>query len=38
MTTLGDNIYAFEVDGDFDVCQALAKKHPGRKGFHRGSI
>ena len=25
MTTLGDNIYAFEVNGDFDVCQALAK-------------
>ena len=25
MTTLGDNIYAFSVNGDFDVCQALAK-------------
>jgi threonine synthase len=25
MTTLGGNIYAFEVNGDFDVCQALAK-------------
>ena len=25
MTTLGRNIYAFEVNGDFDVCQALAK-------------
>jgi threonine synthase len=25
MTTLGRNVYAFEVDGDFDVCQALAK-------------
>ncbi len=25
MTTLGKNIYAFEVNGDFDVCQALAK-------------
>lgn len=25
MTTLKDNIYAFEVDGDFDICQALAK-------------
>jgi threonine synthase len=25
MTTLGGNVYAFEVDGDFDVCQALAK-------------
>jgi threonine synthase len=25
MTTLQDNVYAFEVNGDFDVCQALAK-------------
>jgi threonine synthase len=25
MTTLMNNIYAFEVNGDFDVCQALAK-------------
>lgn len=25
MTTLGGNIYAFEVNGDFDVCQSLAK-------------
>ena len=25
MTTLKDNIHAFEVEGDFDVCQALAK-------------
>lgn len=25
MTTLRKNIYAFEVNGDFDVCQALAK-------------
>ncbi|HNT44294.1 MAG TPA: threonine synthase [Syntrophorhabdaceae bacterium] len=25
MTTLGDNVHAFEVNGDFDVCQALAK-------------
>lgn len=25
MTTLGQNVYAFEVNGDFDVCQALAK-------------
>lgn len=25
MTTLGGNVYAFEVNGDFDVCQALAK-------------
>jgi threonine synthase len=33
MTTLGDNIYAFEVDGDFDVCQALAKNILGDKGF-----
>lgn len=33
MTTLGDNIYAFEVNGDFDVCQALAKNILGDKGF-----
>ena len=25
MTTLGGNVYAFEVNGDFDICQALAK-------------
>ena len=25
MTTLGENVYAFEVNGDFDACQALAK-------------
>ncbi|MCX5814000.1 MAG: threonine synthase [Proteobacteria bacterium] len=31
MTTLGDNIYAFEVNGDFDVCQALAKHILGDK-------
>ncbi len=33
MTTLGDNIYAFEVNGDFDVCQALAKRLLGDKRF-----
>jgi len=33
MTTLGNNIYAFEVNGDFDVCQALAKKLLGDKDF-----
>lgn len=33
MTTLGKNIYAFQVNGDFDVCQALAKKILGDKGF-----
>ena len=26
MTTLKNNIYAFEVNGDFDVCQAMVKK------------
>lgn len=26
MTTLQRNIYAFEVNGDFDVCQTLAKR------------
>jgi len=33
MTTLGDNIHAFEVNGDFDVCQALAKNILGDKEF-----
>ncbi|MCK4521716.1 MAG: threonine synthase [Nanoarchaeota archaeon] len=33
MTTLKDNIYAFEVNGDFDVCQALAKNLLGDKEF-----
>ncbi|OPY63833.1 MAG: Threonine synthase [Syntrophorhabdaceae bacterium PtaU1.Bin034] len=33
MTTLGRNVYAFEVNGDFDVCQALAKNLLGDKGF-----
>lgn len=33
MTTLGDNIYAFEVGGDFDVCQALAKHILGDRKF-----
>ena len=35
MTTLGYNIYAFEVNGDFDVCQALAKRILGDKGLAR---
>lgn len=33
MTTLSGNIYAFEVNGDFDVCQALAKNLLGDKQF-----
>ncbi len=33
MTTLGDNVHAFEVNGDFDVCQALAKRLLGDKRF-----
>jgi len=33
MTTLGGNVYAFEVNGDFDVCQALAKRLLGDKAF-----
>ena len=33
MTTLGGNIHAFEVDGDFDTCQALAKNLLGNKAF-----
>lgn len=35
MTTLGDNVYAFEVNGDFDVCQALAKSILGDKDLAR---
>jgi threonine synthase len=35
MTTLLRNVYAFEVDGDFDVCQALAKHLLGDKAFQR---
>ena len=33
MTTLGNNIHAFEVNGDFDVCQALAKNILGDRDF-----
>ncbi len=33
MTTLGGNVYAFEVNGDFDVCQALAKNLLSDKAF-----
>ena len=33
MTTLGDNVHAFEVNGDFDVCQALAKNILGDASF-----
>ena len=33
MTTLQGNIYAFEVNGDFDVCQALAKQILGDSEF-----
>lgn len=33
MTTLGKNVYAFEVSGDFDVCQSLAKNILGDKKF-----
>ena len=33
MTTLGENVHAFEVNGDFDVCQALAKHLIGDRGF-----
>ena len=35
LTTLQDNIYAFEVNGDFDVCQAIAKRLLGDKQFTR---
>ena len=33
MTTLAGNVYAFEVNGDFDVCQALAKRLLNDKAF-----
>ena len=33
MTTLQKNVYAFEVAGDFDVCQSLAKTLLGDKEF-----
>ncbi len=33
LTTLQDNIYAFEINGDFDVCQAIAKRLLGDKQF-----
>jgi threonine synthase len=33
MTTLKENVFAFEVNGDFDVCQALAKRLLGDKSF-----
>jgi len=35
MTTLQKNIHAFEIQGDFDVCQALAKRILGDKQFAR---
>jgi threonine synthase len=33
MTTLKGNVYAFEVNGDFDICQALVKCLLGDKDF-----
>lgn len=36
MTTLGGNVYAFEVNGDFDVCQTLAKRILGDKRLAEG--
>lgn len=33
MTTLKGNVHAFEVNGDFDVCQALAKRLLGDREF-----
>lgn len=33
MTTLKGNVYAFEVNGDFDICQSLAKTILGDKEF-----
>jgi threonine synthase len=36
MTTLMNNIFAFEVNGDFDVCQSLAKTILGDQAFAEG--
>lgn len=33
MTTLGDNIHAFSIRGDFDVCQEIAKNLLSDKSF-----
>ncbi len=33
MTTLGENIYAFSVNGDFDICQEIAKNLLSDKDF-----
>ena len=33
MTTLKGNVHAFAINGDFDVCQALAKRLLGDKAF-----
>lgn len=38
MTTLGGNIHAVEVNGDFDVCQALVKYLLGDKVLHRNVL
>ncbi len=38
MTTLGQNVYAFEVNGDFDVCQALAKNLLGDTAFAQSAF
>jgi threonine synthase len=35
MTTLGKNIFAFGVNGDFDVCQEIAKNLLGDRAFAR---
>jgi threonine synthase len=35
MTTLGENIFAFGVNGDFDVCQEIAKNLLGDRAFAR---
>lgn len=38
MTTLLGNIYAFEVNGDFDICQALAKEILSDKDYAKESF
>ncbi|MBI9082075.1 MAG: threonine synthase [Desulfobacterales bacterium] len=38
MTTLKKNIYAFEVNGDFDICQAIAKRLLADKKFAKDTF
>jgi threonine synthase len=38
MTTLGKNVHAFAVNGDFDVCQEIAKALLGDRDFATGQF